>query len=148
VQTSISLRWPFGNNQAKGRFGQAAASLSQSQIQLRDADRRIRANIVATRGVVERASRGLARAEEAQGHLRTVHEGTLERFRAGDVTLIDTLVTEEDLTQVQIQLAQAWLGYAGALARLRFEQGILVSYDSLEQAGESLRFDPAAFLTR
>jgi hypothetical protein len=62
--------------------------------------------------------------------------------------LIDTLVTEEDLTQVQIQLAQAWLGYAGALARLRFEQGILVSYDSLEQAGESLRFDPSAFLTR
>lgn len=148
VQTSISLRWPFGNNAAKGRFGQASASLSQSRIQLRDADRKIRANVVATRGVVERAARSVARAEEAQGHLQTVHQGTLERFRSGDVTLLDTLITEEDLTQIQIQLAQAWLGYAGALARLRFEQGVLVSFDSLEQAGESLRFDPAAFLTR
>lgn len=148
VQTSISLRWPFGNNAAKGRFGQASASLSQSQIQIRDADRKVRAAVVTTRGVVERAARGLARAEEAQGYLRQVHQGTLERFRSGDVTLLDTLITEEDLTQVQIQLAQAWLGYAGALARLRFEQGVLVSFDSLEQAGESLRFDPASFLTR
>lgn len=148
VQTSISLRFPFGNNSAKGRFGQARASVSQSQIQIRDADRKVRANVVSVRSVVERAARSLARAEEAHGYLRTVHQGTVDRFRAGDVTLLDTLITEEDLTQNQIQLAQSWLGYAGALARLRFEQGALVSFDSLEQAGESLRFDPAAFLSR
>lgn len=148
VQTSISLRMPFGNNAAKGRFGQARASLSQSQIRLADVDRRIRANVVGTRGVVEKASRALARAEEALGFQRTTHQGTLERFRAGDVTLIDTITTEEDLTQGQVQLAQAWFGYAAVLARLRFEQGLLVRFDDIEAPGESLRFDPASFLTR
>lgn len=148
VQTSISLRMPFGNNAAKGRFGQARASLSQSQIRLADVDRRIRANVVGIRGVVEQASRALARAEEALGFQRTTHQGTLERFRSGDVTLIDTLTTEEDLTQGQIQLAQAWLGYVSVLARLRFEQGMLVVFDDIESPGESLRFDPVAFLTR
>jgi hypothetical protein len=57
-------------------------------------------------------------------------------------------VTEEDLTQVQIQMAQAWLGYAGALARLQFEQGALVVFDDIEGRGESLRFDPSIFRVR
>ena len=148
VQTSLSLRMPFGNNAAKGRFGQARASLSQSQIRQADTDRRIRANVVATRNVVERAARSLARIEESQGFQQTTLNGTLERFRQGDVTLIDTLTTEEDLTQGQIQLVQAWLGYAGALARLRFESGSLVVFDDLDQPGESLRFDPVQFLSR
>ena len=148
VQTSLSLRWPFGNNVAKGRFAQARASLSQSHIRQLDVDRRIRTGVVNSRGVVERAAAGLARAEESLGYLRTVHQGTLERFRQGDVTLIDTLVTEEDLTQVQIQMAQAWLGYAGALARLQFEQGALVVFDDIEGRGESLRFDPSIFRVR
>lgn len=148
VQTSLSLRMPFGNNAAKGRFGQASATLGQSQIRQRDTDRRIRANVIATRGVVDRAARSLARIEESIGYQRTTVDGTLERLRQGDITVIDALITEEDLTQAQIQLVQSWLGYAGALARLRYEQGILVMFDNIEQANEALRFDPTPFLTR
>jgi outer membrane protein TolC len=148
AQVSLSLQLPFGNNQAKGRFGQAQASLRQSQIREFDVGRRIRDNIVSARGVVRRAAQALARIEEALKFQQTSHEGTLERYRQGDVTLLDTLTTEEVLTQSQIQLAQSWLGYAGALTRLRFEQGALVVFDDIDRPAESLRFDPAGLVAR
>jgi len=148
AQVSLSLQLPFGNNQAKGRFGHAQASLRQSQIREFDVGRRIRDNIVSARGVVRRAAQALARIEEALKFQQTSHEGTLERYRQGDVTLLDTLTTEEVLTQSQIQLAQSWLGYAGALTRLRFEQGALVVFDDIDRPAESLRFDPAGLVAR
>jgi outer membrane protein TolC len=148
VTASLTIRLPFGNNAAKGRFGQANASLRQSQVREQDVNRQIRDNVVSAAGVVRRAASALARAEEALRFQQTTHDGTLERFRGGDVTLVDTLTTEEGLTQSQIQLAQSWLGYAAALARLRFEEGELVGFDNIEQADESLRFDPAGLITR
>ncbi|MFN8058387.1 MAG: TolC family protein [Vicinamibacterales bacterium] len=145
---TLNLKIPFGNHQAKGRLQQAQASLSQSRIRANDIDRQIRDNIVSVSGVVQRAAQALARTQEALTFQQQANDGTLERFRSGDVTLIDTLTTEETLTQTQIQLVQSWLGYLAAVTRLRYEAGSLVTFDAVDQAGESLRFDPAGLLTR
>jgi outer membrane protein TolC len=47
---------------------------------------------------------------------------------AGDMTLIDTLLTEQQLTQARLQLVQAKRDYASAVARFRRETGTIVDF--------------------
>jgi hypothetical protein len=61
-------------------------------------------------------------------------------FEAGDITLIDTLITEEDLTRERIQLARAMRVYLSLLARLRFEIGDLLRFTDEGTISESVEF--------
>ncbi len=139
IRVQISFEIPFGNNAARGRLERNEQTLRQSKIRTADLARVIRQN-VAEVGASLRA----ARAEVEQ--LRTAvsqHEATWraaqELQRAGELSLVDTLLTEQDLTRARLQLVQALRNYAALLARLRFEAGTLVRFE----AGEPIGFDLA-----
>jgi len=139
IHVQLTFELPFGNNAARGRLERDQQTLRQSKIRTMDLGRLIREN-VAGLGAALRA----ARAEVEQ--LRTAvsqHEenwkATQELQNAGDLSLVDTLLTEQDLTNARLQLVEALRNYELSLALLRFEAGTLVRF----QEGEPVGFDLA-----
>jgi outer membrane protein TolC len=137
---SLELEKPLGNNAAQGRYAQRQAERRQQQISTIDLRRQISLAII-------RAARSLAqtrlRAEQAQAavdaYQKTV-DADVERFRAGDVTLIDTLLTESQQVDAKLALIQAQQDLAALIAQLRFESGLLVTFGA---NGSNPSFDPA-----
>jgi anti-sigma-K factor RskA len=68
---------------------------------------------------------------------------TLARFEQREVTLLDTLQTEDALTADQLRLVEERLAYASTFARLRFETGELVTAAAEWAAGKMLTFQAA-----
>ncbi len=52
----------------------------------------------------------------------------MELFRAGELSLIDAILTEEQNTFAQVSVVNTKLAYASTLARVMFETGTLVTY--------------------
>ena len=148
VTASISFDIPIGNNAAKGRLAQAQATLRSSEIQYRDRTRLIGDNITGVVQTLRAAAEGVLRAREAVERTTATYEGALAQLRAGELTLIDTLTTEEELLGDQTELLRQQQVYLSTLARLRFESGQLVSFSGLGDASESLRFLPTEFVVR
>ena len=63
---------------------------------------------------------------EAQARIEETAEATVERFRAGDLTVLDTLITESDLTNARLEVLAAERTYLSLAARLRFATGTLL----------------------
>ena len=84
-------------------------------------------------GVAESVALARTRVGHAQSAVTALEQtGTAEvdRFRAGEVTVIDVLVTEAQQTDAQLALVAAEQDLATLIARLRFESGTLVRVDS------------------
>ncbi len=124
----LTYELPFGNNRQLGRLAQAQAQLSRSELQAGDLGRVIGENIVEQAASVRRARLELDQWREA---IRQYEETwkTSERLRVrGEISLIDTLQTEQDLTNARLQYVQAQRDYATAVVRFRFETGTLVDF--------------------
>ena len=148
VTASISFEIPLGNNAAKGRLAQAHATLRSSEIQFRDRTRLIGDNITGVVQTLRAAAEGVVRAREAVERTTATYDGALTQLRAGELTLIDTLTTEEELLGDQTELLRQQQVYLSTLARLRFEAGQLVTFSGMGDASESLRFLPTEFVVR
>jgi outer membrane protein TolC len=137
---SLELEKPLGNNAAQGRYAQRQAERRQQQISTLDLRRQVTLAII-------RAARSMAqarlRAEQAAGavdaYQKTV-DADIERFRAGDVTLIDTLLTEQQQVDAKLALISAQQDLAELIAQLRFESATLVNFGP---SGANPSFDPA-----
>ncbi len=122
----FTLELPFGNNKLLGRLNQASAALRTSEIQEIDLGRVANDNIAQQAASMQKAkTEWLQRAESVTQYLQSWAD-TEKRRAAGDISLIDTLLTEQDLTNERLALVQAQHDYATALARLRYETGTLV----------------------
>ena len=148
VVAQLSIEMPFGNHTAKGRFQQAQATATTSRINAEDLTRRIRLNIVDASHQLERSLASLQQWEAAVRNDEEILAGSLQRFQARDVTLVDTLLTEESVTSDRLELVRQRQTYFSTLARLRFEAGELVDFGSAEAGPESYRFDPSMFVSR
>lgn len=125
-EARATFEMPFKNNQAMGRFGQREASQRQAAIDAGDLGRTIALN-------VERLSRSLALAAERLNRARdsvNAYDKTIEaeqsKLKAGDSTLIDTILTEQQTTAARLSLVSAQQEYATTLARLLFETGLIL----------------------
>ncbi len=148
LTASFTLDFPLGNASAKGRALQAQAALEDSQVQTGDLERVIREHVLAVAGSVEHAREAVARWEAAVAHNETTLAATLERFATGEVTLIDTLLTEEAVTSDQIQLVRARQALASLLTRLKFETGTLVEFEREGTPGEIVTVDTSWLVAR
>lgn len=137
VSLQVSFDVPFGNNAAEGRLERTLQSYRQSQIRTTDLARVIRENVTGV-GAALRAARN--EVEQRRLSVRQ-HEATWraaqELRRAGDLSLVDTLMTEQDLTSARLQLVRALRDYAASLARLRYEAGALARSEN----GRPSRFE-------
>jgi outer membrane protein TolC len=143
VGLQLSFDVPFGNNAAKGRLERTLQSYRRSQIRATDLERVVREN-VAEAGAALRS----ARAEVEQRRLSVLrHEETWraaeELRRAGELSLIDTLMTEQNLTSARLSLVRALRDHAEALARLRYEAGALARTEN----GQPSRFELGGLLS-
>ena len=143
IRVQLSFDIPFGNNAARGRLERNLQTLRRSEIRTTDLARVIHQN-VAEVGASLRAAR--AEVEQRRKSVRQ-HEATwkatLELRKAGELSLVDTLLTEQDLTNARLGLVQALRNYSASLARLRFEAGSLARFEN----GRPLGFDLAGVLS-
>ncbi|MEM6793022.1 MAG: TolC family protein [Acidobacteriota bacterium] len=121
----LTWRVPLRNRAARGQLTQAESSLARSRIARDDLERGIRLRVGA-------AHRALA---EARAELRDVGltvkaqaevlETSRNLYGAGDLTLLDILLTEEQLISARLAEVAAAERVAQLEAQLRFEAGEL-----------------------
>ena len=128
ASVTATFELPFGNNDRLGRLAQAAASASQSDIRVTDLGRTIQNTVPKIAETLRRLRAEWEQRQEVVLQYEATWD-TAQRLRAaGDATLIDTLVTEQQLTQARIALVQVKRDYASAVARFRRETGTLVNF--------------------
>ncbi len=125
----VGLRWvvPFGNHTATGRQVQAEATLAQNAIVEADLKRSIRLRILEAHGTLERARSELAHLRVTLTHQEKALKASRELYQAGEQTLIDTLLTEEQLTAAGLAVVDAAGRIAELEAQLQFESGQLLA---------------------
>ena len=125
VSASLGIEIPLGNNFYRGRSLQREADLRQRQISAAELERQIKLNVVRNGGTLREAAARVQQAQDAVGFYRKTIEAEMERFQAGDSTLVDTILTEEQSTEALITLVAAQADYAHLVAQLRYETGLL-----------------------
>jgi outer membrane protein TolC len=127
----LEFEYPFGNNAAEGRYAQRHAERTQRAIEFGDLRRQVHLSIVRTTEQVRQASGRLEQSRLGVDASQKTTDAEVERFRAGEATLIDTLLTEQQLVDARLAFAAAQADMAAFLAQLRFETGTLVRFTDL-----------------
>lgn len=148
VVVGVTFEIPFGNNSARGRLRRDQASLRSNQIRESDLERVIEGSVVSLTVALQRARESVFRHRESIGFLEQTLQSTLAQYEAGDVSLIDTLTTEEELTNEQIQVSLATQIYLSLVTRLKFELGDLVEFNEQNTARETTDFEATDFVSR
>jgi outer membrane protein TolC len=118
---------PFGNHAARGRLLQSESTYAQQSISATDLERNIRANVVQETRSLQATRAQLARAKESvEAYGRTI-ESEGEKFRNGQSSLIDTILTQQLQTSALQAYAAAQQQYATLLAQLRYETATLMT---------------------
>jgi outer membrane protein TolC len=138
----IDFELPIGNNAAKGLLEQRRADFSQRSISASDLGRNIKANIVQALASLRAAAEQVRRAAEAVAAYENTITSEDERYRAGESSLLDSILTQDQQTTALVTYAQARQQYASLLARLRYETGTL-----LGDSGEAMVVRPENILT-
>jgi outer membrane protein TolC len=142
TSANVTFELPFGNHAAIGRVRQAKAAASRSMIQQADLNRTIADNVANASGLVRALGEAIKQHQQAVGFQQQTLDGALQRLKIGDVTVMDTITTEEDLTQGRLQLVRDQQLYMSALARLKFETGTLIEFRNPTTPTESAVFAP------
>lgn len=119
---------PFRNNRRLGRLAEATAAARESEIRAVNLGRTIRNDVPRIAVQLERLQDEWQQQQEVVINYETTLNDTLRLWTAGEFSLVDTLLTEQQLTEARLRLAQVRRAYASALARLRRETGTLVSF--------------------
>jgi outer membrane protein TolC len=147
VAVGITFEVPFANNLAEGQALQAESSYRRSDIERTDLGRVVYQNVIEVGRSVGFAGQALRARLASLDFYRQTLEAAAEQYRTGDITLIDTLTTEEDLTRQSLELVSDLQVYYSLLARLRFEVGRLVTFENEGEPGEAVVFDPTGLVT-
>jgi len=123
----LDIEWPFANNTQEGRFVQARAGSSTRSILAADLDRVIRTSVLEVLGSLEQTVEQLLYSQEAVEHYRRSLSAEVEKYSSGAATLIDTLLTEQRLTEALLAEVAAKRQYARLLAQFGFETGRLMT---------------------
>jgi outer membrane protein TolC len=143
VEAQIKVELPFGNNAARGRAKQTAADASDRAVQEEDLRRVIGEHILSNTQSLRTSATAIDHAASAVTYGDQLIEMAVQQFRAREATLIDTLLTEEQVTQDRLSLIRKRQVYLSLLARLKFETG-----DLLSMTGQTLSFDAADFIVK
>lgn len=142
----LEIEAPFANNTQRGRLAQREASWNTSRIDSTDLSRNIALNVLRLAQSLSIADDRLRQAEAAvRSYDRTI-EDEQSKLKAGDSTLVDTILTEQQTTAARSALVEARRDYARLIAELRFEAGLLVMEgpDGTKVTEDSLLGVPAA----
>lgn len=145
--TSFNYELPYANQRFRGRALQSESNLRRSTIEMDNIDRVIRDNVTHAAGSLRFTAETIQHRRTTIDLQRQTLDGALTRLRSGDLSLIDTLTTEDDLTREQVQLVEDLLNYFATLARLRFETGQLITIEGEGAPSEGINFSSREFIT-
>ena len=128
VSVGLEYARPFRNNFFKGQLVQREAEARQREISQLDLRRRVQLAVIQAARSVQQAVRRVEQASAAADFYRETLDAEVERLRAGEATLVDTILTEQQLTDSRFTLVAARAELASLIAELRFETGALVDY--------------------
>jgi len=128
VKLALSFDLPFANREARGRYAQSRALGRQSYIRARDLERTIEARIEELTSSLRASVVQVRFRESAVQDYQELVDSQLTKFRAGQSTVVDVILTQQQLISAQIALVTARQTLATLLAQLRFEIGALVEY--------------------
>lgn len=117
---------PFKNRTAKGRLAQARANTSSSRINEADLGRQIRLQLTELTKSLERRRAQLVQVEEGVRQSERALEASNSLYGSGEITLIDLLSTEEQVTSARLSLVDLRAEIAILEAQIRFEAGELL----------------------
>jgi outer membrane protein TolC len=137
----LTLELPILNDARRAARDRDSAELRLRTTLFEDLRRRVRIGVAGAVDELRLSAEAVAAAErEAERYARAVDDERT-KLRAGLSTVIDVVLTEDNLTQAELGLTGSRLEYAVALARLRFEAGELPSGESEAAASLNLFFD-------
>jgi outer membrane protein TolC len=126
VNLGLQFEVPFGNNTLRGQAAQRSAEARQRQVSAADLTRRVQLEVLRIAAAVSETAARVQQAEVAAKLYQATVDAEIERFRVGETTLIDTLQSEQQLTDAQLTLASAQRDLAQLVAELRFQTGTLL----------------------
>lgn len=130
VEASLDFERPLANNAAEGRLAQQRAELRRREITSNDLRRLARLGVVrSARSLAESIDRVRAAEESVRFYEQTI-QGDFERFRAGDITALDTIITVEQQVDALLSLVAARRDVARLIAEMRFESGQLLTHET------------------
>jgi outer membrane protein TolC len=124
----LDIEAPFANRVAIAELDQAETIDRQNKVRARDLERNVAVNVVDALAALRTAAAEVERREMAARLRETTLGHTLELFRAGEMSIIDTILSEEQVVFARLGVVDSKLAYARALARLKFEVADLVRY--------------------
>jgi outer membrane protein TolC len=134
ASAGITYRFPPSKDAALGGLTVAQANLRQAQLRSLQSSQSIMAAVVTAVAGVRNAIFQLQKAQEAVTASSAALQGEREKYRLGAGQLVDVLTMEDRLTEAQEAQVTAQLGYALALAQLRFATGTIVEPDQTIQS--------------
>jgi outer membrane protein TolC len=126
VAVALAIDLPWRNHAALGRLQQARAAVTDLDIRRADLARVIATNVNTHVAAVRIARQEWQQRQEAVTQHEATWTTTGKLRQAGEMSLIDTLLTEQDLTDSRLALVQAKRDYLVAAARYRYETGTLL----------------------
>jgi outer membrane protein TolC len=146
ASAGIDYELPVGNNMAMGLLEQRRSTLNQTRIDAGNLDRLIALNITQYAESLKVAADRLKAAEEAVRNYDQTIQAEQARFKSGDASLLDTLLTEQQTTGARLAYVTAHQEYATLLAALQYEAGLLVQDGAVNAS--NLVAVPAALVRR
>ncbi|MCA1610165.1 MAG: TolC family protein [Acidobacteria bacterium] len=132
-QVNLRLALPFKNNVQRGLLLQAESSLASSGIAARDLERTVQANTVQAANSARESAREAERRRAAAGYYEETIRNSFEQYRSGEISLLDAILTERDLTSALLDSVSARQTFASDVTRLRFETGSLLPYSRTDR---------------
>ena len=126
TQVGLNLEKPIGNNTYRGQLTERQADVRSREIAATDLQRQIRLGVVQAASSLPEAIAQVQQAEAAVGFYKNIYDADVERFRTGEATLIDTVITQQAQTESLLALTAARNALAHLIAQLRFQSGTLV----------------------
>ncbi len=123
---ALRFRVPLGNNAARGRLLQAQAATTASEVDSSELKRSVRLDVLENLSTLADARAELAARRDARRRIEETAEATWTRYQAGDLTVLDTLTTEQELTRSGLELVGSERAVLSLITRLRFASGRLL----------------------
>lgn len=140
----VALRFtvPVGNHEARGRLVQAESKTTTADIQYVDLKRTIANRVHELTAAVDRARREVDARREALDHQQQLIDSSLEQLKFGDISVIDTLTTEDQLNEATLAWIEATRAWLELESRLRFETNTLLVDGGFDADPRSLALRP------
>lgn len=129
---TVSLSWPFGNHEARGRLRQRSAARDQNTVRIADLARNIQSAILVSGHDLNRAVAEYRQASDASSLYGDAVANEREKLGLGAASVLDVINTADRLDQARVRRVNSLARYATALVEIRFATGTLLRGERTE----------------